>query len=263
MKGALKKTFLYRSFKGWVAGKKMLGDPAYIEGKRKSKTESEKQPSRTAIINYLLAYLERETTYLEIGIRNPEDNYNHIIAHTKYSVDPGMEFAANPADFKMTSDIFFKKLGNNGILGKEVRFDVIFIDGLHLAEQVDRDITNALNYLKEDGFIVLHDCNPPTAWHAREAHHYNHTPAAGYWNGTTWKAFLKWRGNHSVFSCCIDTDWGVGILSKKYAIGQSLSHNNPFYEFHVFDNNRKTFLNLITFDELKKRLKECRAMPRE
>jgi Methyltransferase domain len=118
-------------------------------------------------------------------VRNPESNFNGIKATKKYSVDPGVEFKENPVDFGITSDEFFKKLSTNEILSNEIRFHVIFIDGLHLAAQVDRDIQNALDYITKDGFIVLHDCNPPTEWHARESFDYNSSPAEKKWNGTT------------------------------------------------------------------------------
>ncbi|MCL4538727.1 MAG: class I SAM-dependent methyltransferase [Bacteroidetes bacterium] len=142
-------------------------------------------------------------------------------------------------------------LSNDKILYSKIRFDVIFIDGLHLAQQTDRDIANSLRFVKDDGFVVLHDCNPPTEWHARENHYYHNTPAGEYWNGTTWKAFLKWRFNPSVYSCCIDSDWGVGVLSKERPIGACISEVNRFFEFADFVNNRETYLNLISFDALK------------
>jgi len=128
---------------------------------------------------------------------------------------------------------------------------VIFIDGLHLADQVDRDIANALNYIKEDGFVVLHDCNPPSEWHARENYGYHFTPAGAHWNGTTWKAFMKWRSDESVYSCCIDSDWGVGILSKNRVIGQSFKGVNPFFKFSELSKTRKEALNLMSFDKFK------------
>lgn len=131
---------------------------------------------------------------------------------------------------------------------------MIFIDGLHLAAQVDLDISNAFKFLKPDGFVVLHDCNPPTEWHAREDYYFNMTPAKGYWNGTTWKAFVKWRSNSEVQSCCVDTDWGIGILSKTAAIGGSIEGSNPFFEYDIFANDRKKYLNLIDFDQLKEKL---------
>lgn len=233
--------------KGW----KLLNSPHYKLGKQLSKKELKKDPSRTEIINYLLSLKKGETNYIEIGVRNPEDNFNHIQATKKYSIDPGVEFKENPVDFQMTSDEFFAQLRSGKVLADEKAFDVIFIDGLHLAEQVDRDIINALDFIKEDGFVVLHDCNPPSEWHARETYDFYSTPAGGYWNGTTWKAFLKWRFNPSVYSCCIDADWGVGILSKKHAIGQSISQTNFFFEYNDLVKNRTEYLNLIDFATLK------------
>jgi len=242
--------------KYYKTGKKLLNDPIYLEGQKKSKIEFEKKVKRSEIINFLLNKINRETNYLEIGVRNPEDNYSKIKSTNKYSVDPGIEFDKNPVDFKMTSDDFFSYLDQDKVLSKDIRFDVVFIDGLHLAEQVDRDIINSLRYLKEDGFIVLHDCNPPTEWHSRENYYYRMTPAVSEWNGTTWKAFLKWRYDSSVESCCIDTDWGVGVISKKYPIGRKLHSHNLFFEFKTLDNNREEQLNLMSFDSFKKIISE-------
>lgn len=235
----------------FIHGKEMLNSPVYIEGQKRNKIELSKSGSRTEVINFLLSFLKRETTYLEIGVRNPDHNFNHIQAATKYSVDPGLEFEDNPVDFQMTSDVFFEKLKANQVLSSDIKFDVVFIDGLHFAEQVDRDIQNALSFIKEDGFIVLHDCNPPTEWHARETFGYFKTPAQGYWNGTTWKAFFKWRFNPDVYSCCVDTNWGVGILSKTHPIGKSIQATNPFYEYYLLEENRKAYLNLVDFKDLK------------
>ena len=135
------------------------------------------------------------------------------------------------------------------ILIPDITFDVIFIDGLHLADQVERDIDNALKFIKEDGFIILHDVNPPTEWHARESYLFLNSPAAGAWNGTVWKSFLKKRFDKELYCCCIDTDFGVGIISKKHNIGNSIERVNYFYEYKDFDKNRKKYLNLISFDD--------------
>ncbi|MEL7423231.1 MAG: class I SAM-dependent methyltransferase [Bacteroidota bacterium] len=242
--------------KYYVTGKEFLNDPHYVDIQKKSNSEYSKSPSRTEIINFLLSLTKGDTSYLEIGVRNPDHNFNHIIADKKHSVDPGIAFKANPVDFTMTSDVFFQKLSKNEVLSNDIKFDVIFIDGLHLAEQVDRDIENALKYVKEDGFIVLHDCNPPSEWHAREQHNYRYTPARSFWNGTTWKAFLKWRCNASVYSCCVDSDWGVGILAKKHQIGNHIAELNPFFEFYMLAENREKLLNLIDFQTLKNRTRK-------
>jgi len=227
----------------------------FRNAKEMNTLEIQKIPSRTIIINHILSLIKQETYYLEIGVRDPADNFNHIIAGKKYSVDPGVEFEGNPVDFVLTSDDFFKDLREHKILYPDIRFDVILIDGLHLADQVDKDIENSLNYIKDNGFILIHDCNPPTEWHAREQYNYRKSPALGFWNGTTWKAFLKWRYNPFVYSCCINTDWGVGVISKNQKIGKNLDKRNEFYEFNNFNENRVEYLNLMDFDSFKKLIK--------
>ena len=243
-----------KPIKYFVTGKNFLNSPVYIEGKQINDIEASKKTTRTDIINYTLSFLNRKTCYLEIGVRNPADNFDLIMADEKYAVDPGIEFEENPVDFQMTSDEFFEKKDNNKILSPETKFDVVFIDGLHLAHQVDRDISNATKHLKDDGFIILHDCNPPTEWNARIDYNYFFTPAICYWNGTTWKAFVKWRSNPNYQSCCIDTDYGVGILAKRHPIGKNLEHTDPFFEYNELVNKRKEYLNLISFDEFKNAL---------
>lgn len=236
----------------YVKGKNFINNPHYIDGRKRDETEMRKRPLRTEIINFILSQFDRETSYLEIGVRNPVDNFNLIKANLKYSVDPGIEYEENPVDFKLTSDAFFKELYQNKILNSEIKFDLIFIDGLHLADQVDRDIANSLKFIKDDGFIVIHDCNPPTEWHTRYEFSYFNTPSFLNWSGTTWKAFLKWRCNSSVQSCCIDSDFGVGILSKKHLIGRNLGKKIEFYEYKELDENRVEYLNLVSFDHFKK-----------
>ena len=225
----------------------------HINVPRLSEIELEKRPLRFDIINYLLSQKqEKETVYLEIGVRNPNDNFNRINANVKYSVDPGVEYKINPVDFKMESDSFFEALENGDLLFPSIKFDVIFIDGLHLAEQVERDIKNALKYIKDDGFIILHDCNPPTEYHAREEYCYDLSPAQYCWNGTAWKAFYKFRLNKTVSCACIDSDWGVGIIAKKKYF-ESLEKNiNPFFEYKILDINREKILNLMSFERFKK-----------
>jgi SAM-dependent methyltransferase len=46
-------------------------------------------------------------------------------------------------------------------LAKDKKFDIIFIDASHHDEDVDKDISNALRHLSDDGALVMHDCNPP------------------------------------------------------------------------------------------------------
>lgn len=220
--------------------------------------ETSKRPFRSDVINFVLQVLNREANYLEIGVRDPGENFDRIQATNKFSVDPGLEYKSNPVDFVMTSDDFFHGLSKGEILNPEMRFDVIFVDGLHLAEQVDRDIQNSLMYLSEDGFIILHDCNPPTEYHSREDFDYKLSPAGVTWNGTTWKAFVKWRQKAVLYSCTVDTDWGVGILSKRWNIGSPSTKQNEFFEYSKFHADRSEALGLLTFGEFCNRLNELK-----
>ena len=110
-----------------------MNHPSVQDALEKNYTEKLKTPKRTDIINFLLSNRKEKTRYLEIGVRNPDHNYNQIIADEKYSVDPGFEYEENRVDFKITSDEFFELLSNNKILSSTIKFDVIFIDWLHLA----------------------------------------------------------------------------------------------------------------------------------
>lgn len=249
--------FVKRLLSYFSFGRQFYRSKPFLFAQESSVVEERKVPKRTDIINYLIDYLKRDICYLEIGVRDPRANFSKIIAKQKYSVDPGFEQEVNQADFPFTSDVFFQKLQNGELFTPQIQFDIIFIDGLHLAEQVDRDIQNSLKHLKTDGFLVLHDCNPPSEWHARESYSHMLSPAQAKWNGTTWKAFLKWRHHKELYSCCVDTDWGVGIFSKTHPIGKALTANfNPFFEFDSLDKNRKEWLNLVSFEQLVTSLKK-------
>ena len=242
-----KEALIKKSYWEWIKS----NDENYLDTSKLNLAQVNSEFKRTDVINLILESRKEKTSYLEIGVRNLEDNFNLINANIKYSVDPGYEVLNNNADFKLKSDDFFNLLTRGEILSPEHKFDVIFIDGLHLAEQVDNDITNSLKFIKNDGFVVLHDCNPPTEWHAREIYEYHKSPAGGAWNGTVWKAFLKRRFDESLKCCCIDSDWGIGVISKKIEIGSPIKNKNPFFEYEKFSQNRENYLNLITFEKFK------------
>ena len=160
--------------------------------------------SRTDLINYLIKQ-NNYINYLEIGVRDPKDNFNHVIAPHKDGVDPCYEHPKTAEiNYPITSDEFFEL-----IKGHDIKYDIIFIDGLHLWEQVDKDITNSLNHLHPKGTIVLHDCNP-----IKESHQIREFTPGTHWNGDVWKAILKHRiENKSIKITVIDTDEGLGVIN--------------------------------------------------
>jgi hypothetical protein len=192
---------------------------------------------RHDIINYLIDKYNL-VNYLEIGVFKGE-NIREVIATHKDGVDPSAEgFQAPEVNYPITSDEFFDL-----IKGHDIKYDIIFIDGLHHADQVDIDIKNSLNHLVDDGFIVMHDCNP-TSYEAQLIP--RETIA---WNGDVWKSFVKFKTTYpSLKSCVIDTDFGVGVIQNGTKIN---SGTFSITDYQQFDNNRKELLNLITWDEFK------------
>lgn len=203
--------------------------------------------TRMDIINELIR-ANNYKTYLEIGVHTKSLCFNHIIANHKTSVDPGYENGNEEYDYRMESDHFFESLrSGNTKLHPQMKWDLIFIDGLHLAEQVYRDVINSLEHLEHGGTIVMHDCNPPHELIAREQMNppWNHP---GEWCGTTWKAFYHFRQTRpDLRMWCVDTDWGVGIIQR--GSSETAPRTNPFYEYETFRKNNIEYLNLISVDE--------------
>jgi hypothetical protein len=240
-------------------GKKVFLDDYFKNTAELSTLENLKHPRRTHIINHFISLTDAQN-YLEIGVRDPKKNFDRIQCDTKFSVDPGIEFKDNPVDFNMTSDTFFEQLKSDELhLDPQLKFDVIYIDGLHVSDQVERDILNSLEFLNENGVLILHDCNPPSEFHQREQYDFENSPARSFWNGTTWKAFYKARHHSDLFSICFDCDWGVAVLSKKqYPLFNNIEGavQNEFYEFSVLDTFRKEHLNLCSFEKWKESISE-------
>jgi hypothetical protein len=143
--------------------------------------------TRTDLLNFLAEKYNLQR-YLEIGVQVPELNFDKIKSCCKVGVDPSPNiYSEENVIYQLTSDEFFTKF-QNGWPGIETwpnnsvgTFDLIFIDGLHTAEQVKKDFENAMKILSPNGFIVLHDCNPE-----KEEHTIVPRPTErGHWNGTT------------------------------------------------------------------------------
>ena len=190
-------------------------------------------------------------TYLEIGVYQPEICFDRINCEKKTGVDPGLEHLENPVDYKVTSDQFFEMLARGETeFPVDHKWDVVFIDGLHLADQVYKDINNSLRHLSDNGFIVLHDCLPPNFFMARED--YDIDGVRYPWNGTTWKAYYRTLvSNDSVEACLLNTDWGLGVIKKSKR--EVLPENtNQFYEFNRMISNYVENMNVVSYPDLVK-----------
>lgn len=199
--------------------------------------------TRTDIINLLFSKFNFKS-YLEIGVRVPSENFDKINSELKHSVDP--EPMGDCTYITTSNDFFNSHVGNQ-------KYDVIFVDGLHTAEQVYLDVMNSINHLNENGFIVMHDCNPPTEFHVRTYAEYLRT--RGQWNGSVFKGFIRLKLELKDWNCfVIDEDFGCGIITKKELKNKFLALKTIPEEISwvYFDTFRNELLDLISFEDYKK-----------
>lgn len=179
------------------------------------------------IINYLIKQNSYKK-YLEIGTRQKSGNFNKISCDYKLSVDPDPK---SDADFKGTSDDFFQQ-------NKE-KFDLVFIDGLHLYEQVFKDILNTLMSLEIGGTIVCHDMLP-----SNEKEQLREIQIT--WTGDCWKAWVKCRSLfENLEMYIIDTEHGLGIIKRGK---QDLIKNPEILDWNWFKQN-KNLMNIISIED--------------
>lgn len=213
----------------------------YIAVCKKPKNNETNVP-RSRIINSLIKKIGAKK-YLEIGVAGGE-NLSTIECEYKIGVDPNVN---SPATFHLTSDKFFEQ--------NQETFDVIFIDGLHHADQVYKDILNSLDVLNDGGYIVCHDMNP-------EKEEYQIIPlreGVVTWNGDCWKAFVRLRRERENLEMfVVNTDHGCGIIRKgkqtKIDIKEEITYKN-------FDKHRKEWLNLIEVQDFFKSLEVKNKIP--
>lgn len=204
--------------------------------------------NRTEIIN-LYANKINAQSYLEIGVRFANDNFNQIKVLKKIGVDPGSE-GIFEGTHCMTSDEYF--------LQNTETFDIVFIDGLHEQKQVSKDIENSLLVLNDGGVIICHDMNPRTKEHQlsnKDPYRHKYVEEQkrlgnneyGLWTGDCWKSFAFFRSTRTDLEMfVVDTDFGVGIIKK----GTQQIIPLPFeLNYEYLESNRQTLLSLRSVQE--------------
>jgi hypothetical protein len=188
-------------------------------------------------------------SYLEIG-HEFGNNFNKIEISFKESIDPANDGRGKPT-YNISSDEFFEKH-----VGDKM-YDIIFIDGLHVKQQVIKDLDNSLAHLNPNGIIFMHDCLPlneaqqdvdgfdPNDFNLRPNGplRKNFGDSQGFWTGDAWKAFAHFRRTRrDLFMVTVDTDWGVGVVfphrEQELWVGGDDS-------FSYFNSNRARLMNTI------------------
>jgi hypothetical protein len=82
-------------------------------------------------------------------------------------------------------------------------FAIVFVDGLHHADQAYRDIENACKIAR---VVVVHDANPSTEEMQRVPY------PGGDWTGDVWKAIARIREETQHTVRTIDADFGIAVI---------------------------------------------------
>ena len=197
------------------------------------------------------------TSYLEIGVDNPDNCFNLIECEKKTGIDP-YSTVEMPSEWNLetveaykanvqgeliikTSDEYFEKLG------KRKKYDFIFIDGLHLAEQVTKDIENSLKHLTKGGFIMLHDCLP------NNENETTKTPKKNDgWMGTSWEAFAQLRLERDDLTLMtINTDCGLGCIipQGKNEKWLDTTYPKPEWSWEYYTTHKHGLMNVVSVSQ--------------
>lgn len=195
--------------------------------------------TRTDVLNYLVSWF-RLDRYLEVGVAAGE-NFRQVVAVLRHGVDSAAE-----TTYPMSSDAFFGS-------GRGCpHYDLIFVDGLHEEEQCLRDLEHALARLSPQGWLVVHDANPPTEWHQRPAAEFR---PGEEWNGAVWRAIVRFRVAHPESAVVtLDLDWGCTVIRRRAQRPVRVEVPGPL-TWDLFAQHRVALLNLhadvvVALDEL-------------
>lgn len=174
------------------------------------------------------------TKYLEIGY-GMGHNFGLIICEEKIGCDPNIknDFSAkNIHVLKGTSDQLFEHMD------KDLKFDIIFIDGDHTAQQVEKDILNAWDHIKIGGLILLHDVDPYT----KEMQLVPRIQEQ--WTGDVWRAYCGFIQKYpQIETRYYPEKYGLGcIVKSRHKIESGFVDYDTTYE--EFDKDPEKFLKV-------------------
>ena len=108
--------------------------------------------NHTQLLNWLVDKYKLNS-YLEVGVQSVYQNFSKIKVPSIHKVgvdpDPNVKYWCVK---NTTSDQYFADYSDT--------FDLIFLDGDHTKEQIERDFNNAMKCLNTGGVVVIHDSLP-------------------------------------------------------------------------------------------------------
>jgi hypothetical protein len=234
-------------------------------------SDPSKQPYEHDVIDVIerLSFKkEDKIKYLEIGV-NEGYTFDKVQAHVKHGVDP--YGGCKNITHTMSSQEFFTY---NKYFWKN-SYDIIFIDGLHLADIIMQEVFESLKILNPGGYILLHDVCPSrqssqevcyeeykslldnklnlSSDEQSFAEYSEDNPWVGY-NGDSWKvmASLRIHSDLTVFSvpsaCCGVIAPGV----KDFGLKKPPKPENSIYTWEYYEQYMNQILNPINIGEVNK-----------
>lgn len=185
---------------------------------------------------------QKSCMYLEIGTyQNETFNTIPLPLKNKFGVDP-----ISGGNIRLSSDAFFEK--NN------IKFDVIFIDGLHTYEQCQKDIINSLHSISNEGIILIHDLLPKNKFQEQIPR------IQDVWNGDIWKVAVELNNSKNIRFKIANIDHGIGIVKCEknfdYVKMNDTLKNEKFDKFYYNYYKQLPIINseeaLLFIDNLKK-----------
>ena len=211
------------------------------------------------LINSLIN-LRNGQRYLEIGVR-AGDTFFNIEAPRKVAVDPDFAFA--PADhakdgayyYPLTSDDFFETFPSRPEAGRfrdadgVVRWDVIFIDGLHTFEQSYRDFENSLRHSHADTIWIIDDTIPSDPYSSlpdmdlcfKYREHIGLTDQS--WHGDVYKTIFAIYERHPEIAYC--TIGNTGAHNPQTILWKTEEVRNRPVFFSLEDIRRFSYFDLL------------------
>jgi Methyltransferase domain len=144
-------------------------------------------PDYRQVLGWIHSIL-RPANYVEIGVRRGESLRMARDGTTCIGIDPSPMIDQEPPGtriYALTSDEFFARHDLGALLGGP--FELAFIDGLHLFEQVLRDFMHLEGYAHRRSVVLLHDCLPLDGLTSSRSR------TTAFYSGDVWKAALALR----------------------------------------------------------------------
>lgn len=184
------------------------------------------------LLQYLINTYNYQS-YLEIGTEYGY-NFSKINCLHKECCDiDNTKF--NNITYHMTSDEMFERMSIDN------KYDIIFIDGMHDEDYVDRDIINSLKHLNPGGVVCIHDVIPNYS-SVQKTYELVESPEE-IWTGNVWKSITKLEYNNLEFYTVLNYDFGLTIIKYKenpYLL-KLPNHKSPIQYKYVFNDDYDFF----------------------